>query len=188
MKLSVKNMVCPRCVESVSDILSGMNLPDAEVELGSVYLDRKLSDSEMSVFSDQLRNKGFELIQDRETELVNEVKSALINYVEHLESEQNPEKLSVFVSGKTDYNYSYLSKIYSEQTGETVETHLIEMKIERVKELLGLGNNWTLSEIAWKLKYSSVQYLSNQFKKVTGMTVTEYKKSDRKSRKSLDQI
>lgn len=187
MKLSVKNMVCPRCVESVSDILTGMDISQAQVELGSVYLDKKLSSEEINQLSQQLQEKGFELIFDRESELVNEVKSAIIKYVDHLENDKNPEKLSVFVSGLTNYNYSYLSKIYSDQTGNTVETHLIEMKIERVKELLSFGK-WTLSEIAWKLKYSSVQYLSNQFKKVTGMTVTEFRKTDQKARKSLDQI
>lgn len=164
-----------------------MNIPGAQVELGSVYIERKLTGDEIATLNKQLQKKGFELIFDRETELANEVKSALIKYVEHLENEKTPEKLSVFVSRLTNYNYSYLSKIYSEKTGKTVETHLIEMKIERVKELLAFGK-WTLSEIAWKLKYSSVQYLSNQFKKVTGTTVTEYLNSGRVERTSLDQI
>lgn len=187
MKLSVKNMVCPRCVESVSDILAGMDYPRAHVTLGSVELDEKFSDTEMDLFSERLQSKGFELIFDRETELVNDVKAALIKYIDHLEHSRTPDKLSIFVSRQTNYNYSYLSKVYSDQTGSTIETHLIEMKIERVKELISF-RKWTLSEIAWKLKYSSVQYLSNQFKKVTGMTVTEYRTSDQKTRKSLDQI
>ncbi len=187
MKLSVKNMVCPRCVESVSDILTGMNLPEANVELGVVELNRKFTDSEIAIFSERLQTKGFELIFDRESELVNDVKSGLIKYIDHLENSHMPDKLSIFIAGQTNYNYSYLSKVYSDQTGSTIETHLIEMKIERVKELLSY-RKWTLSEIAWKLKYSSVQYLSNQFKKVTGMTVTEYRKSGEVSRKSLDAI
>lgn len=187
MKVSVKNMVCPRCVESVSDILTGMDFPKARVELGSVELDRKFTESELDLFSERLQSRGFELIFDRETELVNEVKSALIKYIGHLENSKMPDKLSIFVAGQTNYNYSYLSKVYSDQTGSTIETHLIEMKIERVKELLSF-RKWTLSEIAWKLKYSSVQYLSNQFKKVTGMTVTEYRKSGTVARKSLDQV
>ncbi len=187
MKLSVKNMVCPRCVESVSDILAGMDYPRAHVTLGSVELDEKFSETELDLFSERLQSKGFELIFDRETELVNDVKSALIKYIEHLEHSRTPDKLSIFVSRQTNYNYSYLSKVYSDQTGSTIETHLIEMKIERVKELLSF-RKWTLSEIAWKLKYSSVQYLSNQFKKVTGLTVTEYRKSGNTVRKSLDTI
>ncbi len=187
MKLSIKNMVCPRCVESVSGILAGMNLPEAEVELGSVVLNRQMTEAELSQFSEQLTHRGFELIFDRETEIINDVKAALIQYVEHLEESANPDKLSVFVAAKTHYNYSYLSKVYSEHTGSTIETHLIKMKIERVKELL-IFKKWTLSEIAWKMKYSSVQYLSNQFKKVTGMTVTQFRRQEKKQRKPLDQI
>lgn len=180
-------MVCPRCVESVSEILTGMNVPAAQVELGYVEVDRQLSEAELEDFREKLRAKGFELIFDRETELVNDVKSALIKYVEHLESQNNPAKLSNFISEKTHYNYSYLSKIYSDHTGATIESHLIEMKIERVKELLSF-RKWTLSEIAWKLKYSSVQYLSNQFKKITGMTVTDYLNEKQQSRRTLDKI
>lgn len=187
MKLPIKNMVCARCVESVSGILTEMNLPVSSLELGLADIKRTLSENELQQLDQKLQGKGFELIFDRETELVNVVKSALIKYVEHLETERNPEKLSFFVSNHTDYNYSYLSKIFSDQTGDTIETYLIELKIERVKELLSY-RRWTLSEIAWKLKYSSVQYLSNQFKKITGLTVTEYLKKGKSKRKALDQI
>jgi AraC family transcriptional regulator len=187
MKLSIKNMVCPRCIESVSDILRDLNISNADVDLGRAELERTLRDDELNKLDIRLREKGFELIFDRETELVNIVKSALINYIRHLEKEESPQKLSVFVSDNTNYNYSYLSKIFSDQTGETIETYLIDLKIERVKELLSY-RRWTLSEIAWKLKYSSVQYLSNQFKKITGYTVTEYLKRKNPARKTLDQI
>jgi AraC family transcriptional regulator len=187
MKLSVKNMVCPRCVESVSNIVNRLDLPALNVQLGLVELDRPLTGEEHQMLSEQLHQSGFELIFDRETELVNIVKSQLIGYVEYLEAEDQPEKLSVYVSRNSNYNYSYLSKVFSEQTGETIETYLIQLKIERVKELLSF-RRWTLSEIAWKLKYSSVQYLSNQFKKVTGMTVTDYLARNEHSRTSLDQL
>jgi len=105
----------------------------------------------------------------------------------HLEEVENPKKLSVFIAEEMNLNYSYLSHIFSESEGQTVENRFIELKVERTKELLSY-NKWTLSEIAWKLKYSSVQYLSNQFKKVTGMTVTEYRAMAKKNRKSLDEI
>jgi AraC family transcriptional regulator len=187
MKLAIKNMVCPRCIESVSGILDDMHIPSSSVELGMAETDRKLSTEELDELSHQLRERGFELIFDRETELVNVVKSGLIKYIKHLEESDNPEKLSVFVSRNTNYNYSYLSKVFSEQTGSTIENHLIEMKIERVKELLSF-RKWTLSEIAWMLKYSSVQYLSNQFKRVTGVTVTQYLAGKELPRKSFDSI
>lgn len=180
-------MVCPRCLESVSDIAAGLKLPVSSVELGSVELTRPLTDGEQEKFGQSLSDKGFELVFDRETELVTLVKGALAGYIRHLEESEHPEKLSVYVSEKNHYNYSYLSKVFSEATGETIENHLIRLKIERVKELLQF-RKWTLSEIAWKLNYSSVQYLSNQFKKVTGMTVTQYRKKNRNDRISLDSL
>ena len=143
--------------------------------------------NEMIEHIQKLIEKGFERIEDRESELVNLVRSMLIRYIDHVERSARPEKLSVFISNHTSYNYSYLSKVFSDQTGITIETCLIRLKIERVKELLDF-RKWTLSEIAWKLKYSSVQYLSNQFKKVTGQTVTEYLRANISGRKALDQI
>ncbi len=180
-------MVCPRCVESVAGITQTLNLPVEFVEIGSAVFSRKLSSTESEKLESKLKERGFELIYDRETEIANKVKSALIEYLNHLQENDQPQKLSVFVSEKLNHNYSYLSKVFSENVGITVENYLIRLKIERVKELLSY-RKWTLSEIAWKLKYSSVQYLSNQFKKVTGKTVTQYLKSGEKRRKSLDQI
>jgi len=180
-------MVCPRCIEAVDDILTELNLPVSKLELGQIEVDRALSDIEKSKLENKLKERGFELILNRETELVNLIKSSVINYISHLENSDNPQKLSHFISKKTNYNYSYLSKFYSDKHNKTIEGLLIELKIERVKELLQF-KKWTLSEIAWKLKYSSVQYLSNQFKKVTGKTVTEYLNKSEQSRKSFDKI
>lgn len=180
-------MVCPRCVESVEQIIDRQQLPAESVELGEASFTRKLSDQEKEKFSQELTEKGFELSQDREEELVSRVKSSLLKYMNHLEENENPNKLSVFIAEEINLNYSYLSHIFSESEGKTVESRFIELKVERAKELLSY-NRWTLSEIAWKLKYSSVQYLSNQFKKVTGMTVTEYRAMAKKDRKSLDEI
>lgn len=179
-------MVCPRCVSSVIDIFSEMGYK-ANVDLGLAETAGDLSEDELKTLDEKLKEKGFELIFDRETELVNLVKTTLISYVDHLIEAEYPQKLSHFVAEKTHYNYSYLSKVFSEQTGMTIETYLIELKIERVKEMLSF-RKWTLSEIAWDLNYSSVQYLSNQFKKITGQTVTEYLESQDTPRKTLDQI
>jgi len=187
MKLAIKNMVCPRCITSVSNILADMKIAPTNVELGFAETDRMLATAEIEELNSQLKDNGFELIFDRETELVNVVKSVLIKYIAHIEQSDNPEKLSVFAARKTNYNYSYLSKVFSDQTNATIESRLIEMKIERVKELLSF-RKWTLSEIAWMLKYSSVQYLSNQFKRTTGITVTEYLAGKEFSRRTLDQL
>lgn len=184
---NIKNMVCPRCVESVQAIVNTLGLPVESVEMGVATFNRSLTEQEVDQLNSKLLDRGFELILDRESELVNGVKSALIEYLHHLENTDNPQKLSVFVSEKLRHNYSYLSSIYSEKEGRTVENQLIRLKIERVKELLSY-RKWTLSEIAWMLKYSSVQYLSNQFKKVTGQTVTSYLRSGDFSRKSLHEV
>lgn len=187
MKYSIKNMVCPRCVESVEDILTRLHIDAERVELGIVETKRKLTESELKQLSAKLDNKGFELVFDRESEIVNAAKTGLILYVEHLENSSTPEKLSRFLSNKTHYNYSYLSKVYSDKTGSTIEKDLIKLKIERVKELLSF-KKWTLSEISHKMKYSSVQYLSNQFKKVTGRTVSEYLESEYPERMPFDRL
>jgi len=187
MKLPIKNMVCPRCVEAVDQIFSEMNLPVTNVELGLVEIDATLTEDKKKLLREKLSSRGFELIVDRKTELINLVKSTVISYIEHLENSNNPKKLSDYISEKTNYNYSYLSKVFSDNRSKTIEGLFIELKIERVKELLQF-RKWTLSEIAWKLKYSSVQYLSNQFKKITGQTVTEYLEAQNTSRKSFDSI
>ncbi len=187
MKLAVNHMVCPRCIEAVEGILAEIGVHNPEVQLGEVRLDRQLSEMELDIFKKRLDARGFELVFDRETELINLVKKSLIDYLKMLEEKDQPKTLSAFIAAATHYNYSYLSKLFSDHEGRTIESYLIDMKIERVKELLGF-RKYTLSEIAWKLKYSSVQYLSNQFKKNTGYTVSEYLKMNRPDRKTLDQI
>lgn len=180
-------MVCPRCVEAVEQIFHELEIPASQVQLGMAEIDKKLTEEKRENLEKKLRNRGFELIFDRETELLHLVKSTVIRYVEYLEESENPLKLSDYISEQTNYNYSYLSKIYSDNTNHTIESLLIELKIERVKELL-LFRKWTLSEIAWKLKYSSVQYLSNQFKKITGKTVTEFLNEKDTHRRSFDSL
>ena len=180
-------MVCPRCIEAVEGILNEIGIENSEVELGEVWLNRALSEKELLRFQNRLQERGFELVMDRQTELINLVKKNLIQYLKVVEDDDQPASLSDYISVNTNYNYSYLSKLFSDHEGRTIESYLIEMKIERVKELLSF-RRYTLSEIAWKMKYSSVQYLSNQFKKMTGLTVTEYLKQNKLDRKNLDQI
>jgi AraC family transcriptional regulator len=187
MKISVKNMVCPRCVESVGNVLSELNLEAESIELGEVVLNQKPDQEQLNELDNKLKSVGFELILDRETAITVQIKSALIGYLSHLELEKEPQKVSAYLSSRLNYNYSYLSNLFSEKQNQTIESFLIRLKVERAKELLSY-KKWTLSEIAWKLKYSSVQYLSNQFKKVTGQTVTEYLKAPKKKRIPLDQL
>jgi AraC family transcriptional regulator len=187
MKLIIRNMVCPRCVESVRNILAESGVKYQKVELGEVETEGFLTEEIEKQLSEKLQEKGFELTRDRESELTEKIRVTLLDYLEHLEKSKKPNKLSIFISEKLHYNYAYLSKLFSDKTGVTIESYLIKLKIERVKELLGY-RSYTLSEIAWRLKYSSVQYLSNQFKNITGITVTEYLNQDRSGRKTIDQI
>lgn len=187
MRLMIQNMVCDRCIESVQQLFRSMDIPLTELELGRAETNRTLSAGQIETVARELESRGFALIQDRETGLVGRIKVELLHYLRHLEEQDHPEKLSIFIAGKLHYNYSYLSKLFSDVEGETVETYLIRLKIERVKELLAY-QNLTLSEIAWQLNYSSVQYLSNQFKKVNGETVTRYRQRGRIERIPLDKL
>ncbi|MGM0507150.1 MAG: helix-turn-helix domain-containing protein [Bacteroidota bacterium] len=185
MTLAIRHMVCDRCLASVRELMASRGISVRKLELGRVETEQELSDDELREMEKELMRRGFELIRDRDSELVERIRLELRAYLRELERTDTPEKLSVFVARKLHYNYSYLSNIFTEQIGETVETCLIRLKIERVKELLDYGE-MTLSQIAWQLNYSSVQYLSNQFKKVTGETVTEYLSRAESTRQGLD--
>ena len=180
-------MVCPRCVESVTSVAHELQLPVNNVNIGTITFSRSLTADEHQHLSGKLKDKGFELVSNRNEEIVSLIQTALIDYVNHLEKHRDTVKVSSFLISKIPYNYSYLSHLYSREKGVTIEQYLIKLKIERVKELLGY-DRFTLSEIAWKLNYSSVQYLSNQFKSVTGTTVTEYLNRAGQKRISLDQL
>lgn len=174
-------------MEAVESIGKDLGLPIKKVEIGRVYFSKPIRENQEKAFADALQKRGFDLAVDRETELASRVQNAVLEYLQHLENSSSPKRLSEFISGKLHYNYSYLSNLFNKVKGDTIESQLIKLKVERVKELLSL-NRYTLSEIAWKLNYSSVQYLSNQFKKVTGMTVTDYKKNSSGKRQPIDQL
>lgn len=185
-QLHIRNMVCPRCVMVVRETLQEMGLDVVEVELGkaTVVADDSISYDEIN---EKLKGYGFELIQSKNRQLIEQIKTLLIDYVQNLEESQKVPKLSEYLSEKLNQNYSSLSSAFSESEDITIEKYLIHLKIERVKELLSYGE-LTLSEIAWKLNYSSVAHLSNQFKQITGMSVTDYKKARDTFRKPLDGI
>lgn len=180
-------MVCPRCVESVKSVADELQLPVNNVEIGAITFSRKLLPAELGELSENLKARGFELVANRTEEIISRIQTALIEYIEYTENNRDPVKVSVFLTNKLPYNYAYLSQLFSKEKGTTIERYLIKLRIERVKELLGY-DKFTLSEIAWKLNYSSVQYLSNQFKSNTGMTVTEYLNRTDRKRLSLDEL
>lgn len=184
--LHIKNMVCPRCIKVVSDELKALGAEILHVELGYVNITFPVGKMDTHRISAVLEKQGFELLEDEEKVLLEKIRVNLIAFLEHIENSKETERLSVFISRKIGKNYSLLSKHFSKCNHQTIEKHFIRLKIERVKELLDY-DELTLSQIASKLKYNSVHYLSSQFKKITGESVTSYKKSLH-NRKSWDKL
>lgn len=185
-KLFIKNMVCNRCVMVVQNELDKLGVNVKHIKLGEVTLDRELSKAERDALDDALTNVGFELIDDRKSRIIEQIKTVVINMVHHQESNKK-YNLSDVLSEELHHDYGYLSNLFSEVEGTTIEKYFIAQKIEKVKELL-VYDELTLSEIAYKLNYSSVAYLSNQFKKVTGLTPSHFKKIKEDKRKPLDMV
>jgi len=179
-------MVCNRCKTAVINELKDLGIIPLEVNLGEVYLEREISDAEREQVSQRLENLGFELFEDKKSRLIEQIKALIIELIQEQSGEININ-LSDFISDKLHYEYNYLSTVFSEIEGRTIEKYFIAQKIEKVKELL-VYDELSLSEIAYKLGYSSTAYLSNQFKKVTGLTPSHFKKIKENKRKSLDEV
>ncbi len=185
MRLFVKNMVCDRCIAAVKSVLRQAGINDAQVQLGiAEFPDRSLSADALAEIDAAFREQGFELIFDREQQLVENIKTAVIGYVR--DGNEHNVKLSAFLSARIGVDYTTMSRLFSAREQRTIENYLISQKIELVKELLEYGE-LTLSEIAWRAGYSSVAHLSRQFKQVTGLTASEYRRSA-SGRASLDRI
>lgn len=178
-------MVCPRCVESVTSIFQELEIPFVNITLGEAITANAVRKEELLKLKSALEQKGFELLEDKKTQLVEKVKTLVIDLV-YKDAAQHL-KLSSYLTNHIPYDYSYISNTFTAHEGITIEKFVILQKIERVKELLQY-NELTLSEIAYKLHYSSTAALSAQFKEHTGMTTTEYKKSEGGNRKSIDNL
>ncbi len=179
-------MVCRHCMESVLGVFKRMNLEVVEIKLGEALVQVEQEAIDYPLLQKELNQQGFELLQDRELQLVEKIKTAIIYMVHH--ADELPDvKNSVFLSEKTGVSYAYLSKLFSKHTHLTIEKYIILQKIERAKELLSYGE-LNVSEIAYDLGYRSVQHLSNQFKSVTGMSVSQFKKLEEKERKPLSEL
>lgn len=184
MRLLVKNMVCPRCISAVRDLLVSEGLTVRSVSLGDVEIEDNLSDKERHSLADKLRDIGFELLDDPRSQLVEQIRVAVLKWVR---MEEERPKLSECLSRQLSKDYSALSKLFSEVKGVTIERFSIIHRIEYVKELLCYSQLST-SEIAYRLGYSSPAYLSSQFKQVTGMTPKEFRELGHHKRISLDAL
>jgi YesN/AraC family two-component response regulator len=183
-------MVCNRCIQAVTRELETQNLHPEKVALGEVQLkEESLSDEQLSLLDTALRNLGFERIDDRKARLIESIKNTVIQKIHRDEKVDKRFNWSKVLADELHYDYNYLSTLFSGVEGITLEQYIIRQKIEKVKELL-FYDELNLSEIAYRLGYSSVAHLSGQFKKITGLTPSELKKSRSidSTRKSIDSI
>lgn len=179
-------MVCNRCIMVVKSELEKLGIEPLSVELGEVTLNESLTEEKKELIRAKLHILGFALIDDKRGRLIEQVKTLIIGLI-RTENNDLKVNLSEYISSKTHHDYSYVSNLFSEITGTTIEKYFIAQKIERVKELL-VYDELTLSEIADHLNYSSVAHLSAQFKKVTGFTPSHYKQIKERKRKPLDEV
>lgn len=186
MKVYIKNMVCNRCIMVVKNELEKLGHYPLTISLGEVELKNDLTHFEKLTLDNHLKIFGFELIDDKKSRLIGQIKSSIIEII-HQQTTELKSNLSDYLSSKLHHDYTYLSNLFSEVEGTTIEKYFIAQKIEKVKELL-VYDELSLSEIAYQMNYSSVGYLSNQFKKVTGLTPTYFKNIKENKRKPLDEV
>jgi YesN/AraC family two-component response regulator len=175
-------MVCIRCQIVVKYELEKLGLHHTKVELGETEIMEELTEEQRETLSNSLKDIGLELLDDKKNIMVEQIKNIIIELV-HYNEDQIKTNLSDYLSEKLNHNYTYLSNLFSEVKGVTIEKFYLNNKIERVKELL-VYDELNLTEIAWKMHYSSVAHLSNQFKKMTGLTPSHFKNLKRKERPS----
>jgi AraC family transcriptional regulator len=180
-------MVCDRCILVVRQELDKLKLEYKNIQLGEVALSSDLSEGKMKELRNKLHMLGFELLDDKKSTLVEKIKSAIIQLIHGTEAEELTKKLSVLLSEKLNLDYHYISGLFSSLEGMTIEKYVILQRIEKAKELL-MYAELSLSEIADKLGYSSVQHLSQQFKKTTGLTPSHFKALKKNMRIPIDKV
>lgn len=179
-------MVCIRCKMVVKDELAKLGLHYTSVELGEAEVLENISVEQHDQFKAALLKSGLELMDDKKSVLIQKIKNVIVELV-HYSEEPLAINFSEYLSQRLHHDYTYLANLFSEVQGTTIEKFLIAHKIERVKELL-VYNEMNLTEIAYKLHYSSVAHLSAQFKKVTGLTPSHFKQLKNKRRSMLDNM
>ena len=179
-------MVCIRCKMVVKSELEKLGFDFATVELGEAEITGEITKEQQELLRDGLKKTGLELMDDRKSILVEKIKAIIIELV-HYNDEQIKINLSDYLSDKLNHDYTYLANLFSEVRGTTIEKFYLSHKIEKVKELL-VYDDLNLTEIAWKLHYSSVAHLSNQFKKMTGLTPSSFKKLRNKRHNDLGNV
>ncbi len=179
-------MVCIRCQMVVKSELEKLDIPYVDVKIGEANIIGTVPEDKLKKLDVALRKTGLQLMDDKKSILVEKIKGVIIDLV-HYKDEQLKVNLSDYLSEKLNHDYTYLANLFSEVKGMTIEKFFLTHKIEKVKELI-VYDELNLSEIAFKLHYSSVAHLSNQFKKITGLTPSHFKKLKNKRRITLENV
>lgn len=185
MNLYIKNMVCNRCVAAVKQELDKLQFYTSSITLGEVTLSQEPGELQLNQLKDNLAGLGFEVLDDSRKKLIEKIKNIIVEQVHYSEAVEK-YNFSDVLAKKLHKDYSYISGLFSQVEGVTIEKYIINQKIEKVKELL-IYDELNLSEIAFQLGYSSVAHLSAQFKKIIGLTPSAFKKIGGQ-RKALDKI
>ncbi len=186
MKIYIKNMVCSRCVMVVKAELVKQKLQPAIVTMGEAELQKPASAKQLLQLNNRLKELGFEILDNQKQKQIEKIKNLLIKKIQSVQLEEH-FSISAALSKELHKEYSYISRLFSAVEGITIEQYFILLKIEKVKEWL-VYDELNLSEISYRLGYSSVAHLSAQFKKVTGLTPTHFKKMGNQNRLSLDKV
>ena len=186
MKLYIKYMVSIRCKMQVKSELDKLGLHYGVIELGEVQIVEDVTATQRDQLKSALWKSGLELMDDKKAVLIEKIKGVIIEMI-HYEEELPKTKHSQYLSEKLGHDYTYLANLFSEATGITIEHFIISHKIEKVKELL-LYDEINLTQISYKLNYSSVAHLSSQFKKITGLTPTFFKQLKQKKRIAIHNV
>lgn len=187
LKLHIKNMVCDRCKKVVAEELQNIGYTILENSLGEVKIATAQEQVDLEQIRIVLEKNGFELLDDRKTQLIEKVKRTIIELVHYKGAHEPTMNTSAYISQKLGMDYHYISSLFSSLEGITLEKYLILQRIERVKELL-VYDELSLKEISFELGFSSVAHLSNQFKKMTGLTPSHFKQLRNDKRTTLDKV
>ncbi len=186
LKLYIKYMVSARCKIVVKEVLKELGLHFMVVDLGEVEIMENISAEQREQVKAGLLEAGLELMDDKRAMLIEKIKNVIVQMVHHSD-EMIKMNFSDFLSEKMNHDYTYLANLFSEVQGTTIEQFIISHKIERIKELIIYGE-LNITEIAWKMNYSSVAHLSNQFKKVTGLSPSHFKQLKDKRRSPIEEV
>jgi AraC-like DNA-binding protein len=187
MQLFIKNMVCDRCILVVKQQLDQLGLTHSHIQLGEVELTGTPSPAQLQTLQSSLQALGFEVLDNKKSTTVEKIKNTIIHLIHHQANDTAPVKLSVLLEEKLQMDYHYLTTLFSSVEGVTIEKYAILQRVEKAKELL-MYDQLSLGQIADQLGYSSVQHLSQQFKKITGLTPSHFKQLKENKRKPLDKV